>query len=707
MLNLQQGFRCGHSGACCTFGWHIPVESATHARVADAVRKGHLLSGNRTVAPDEAWIDMEHPPDGAVGVLKSRADGACVFFDQEGGRLCAIQRALGHDALPSACQQFPRVSVLDDRGAHVVLSHYCPSVAALLIEDAERAVEIVHLADGDPARRPVEGFDARAAVPPFLRPGVAFDLPAYGVWERGVVHALGRPDGDPDATLAAVALAAEGLRGWRPSRGPLAAEVEHALGAMADPPAGRGDPQACDPVIARLFETVAASVPAGLPRPALPPAWMAADADWVAPVWAKLSVPVGRFLSAKAFASSIAWQGRGRARPGDGIGVGARRPADRSRAFGWDGAPGVRRRHDRRGGLCRGCLARAPLRPASACPSLDRHRGPAAGRLPRRPRARRAAVSAGPGGLAPPSAPRQRIALLINQAARHGRGHLRIEHAIAELDRRSALTVFSPESDDATERIARACAGTHDIVVSAGGDGTAHQVLNGLAHTGTPMGLLPIGTGNDFARAFGIPRDPLRAAAGVLEGTPTPVDLIEVNGRFFGTVGVLGIGADSAIAVSRWMSASGARGAVARRLGGWTYRLAGLRQLLTLRAKTVSLAITTGGEVPAHARALHAVFVTNTAWLGGGLRLPVESSSDDGRLEVCVVPRIGRVRLLLAFLCFSQGWRIPDGVLFVAPGSTAEIVAPAPVTFCADGESMCTDRRFTLVAHRHALRVIC
>ena len=312
-----------------------------------------------------------------------------------------------------------------------------------------------------------------------------------------------------------------------------------------------------------------------------------------------------------------------------------------------------------------------------------------------------------PGSPVPEPVVRKRIALLINPAARQGREHARIEHAIAELDRRSALTVFSPESDDATERIARASAGTDDIVVAAGGDGTAHRVLNGLVRTGTPMGLLPIGTGNDFARAFDIPRDSVAAAARVLDGSPVPVDLVEVNGRFFGTVGVLGIGADSAVAVSRWMSAAGARGAVARRLGEWTYRIAALRQLLRRHAATVSLAVSMGGEVPAPVRELHAAFVANTALLGGGLRLPVGILLDDGAFEVCVVPRIARLRLLWAFLCLSQGWRIPDGVLSVVRGETAHITSDEPVMFCADGETVCTDRRFTLTAHRHALRVIC
>ena len=314
MLNLQRSFRCDHSGACCTFGWHIPVEPATRAAVAEAVRAGRLrLRGRRRDDDrdeDEAWIDTRHPPEGAVGVLNLRADGACVFFDPDAGPFCAIQRALGHDALPLTCQQFPRISVLDDRGAHVALSHFCPTVAARLIREDERAVEIVRLADDDQAKWRVEGFDAREAVPPFLRPGVAFDLPGYDAWERGIVRALGRPGADPDTTLAAIADAAEDLRGWRPSRGPLAGDVERVLGTVAAPPALCRNASAYA-AIASLFDTVAASVPEGLVRPSLPPDWEAADQFWVAPAWEGFSVPVGRFLAAKAFASSIAWQGEG------------------------------------------------------------------------------------------------------------------------------------------------------------------------------------------------------------------------------------------------------------------------------------------------------------------------------------------------------------------------------------------------------------
>jgi len=311
MLNLQRDFQCRHSGACCTSGWHIPIEPATDALVADGIRAGRLrASGAGDHVTRDVWIDTSHPPDGAAGVLTMRPDGACVFFDANAGRLCAIQRALGHAALPSACQQFPRVSLTDDRGAHVTLSHYCPTVAAMLVGNAGEAVEIVALAEADAAAgRRVEGFDARAAVPPFLRPDVAFDLPAYDAWERGIVKALGGLGRDPDAALAAVAGAAEDLRGWRPARGSLAADVERVLRTTIEPGRARSDTPGYA-AMARLFDDVGASVPEGLPRPVCPHDWESADTAVVAEGWPRLAA-VGRFLAAKAFASSVAWQGHG------------------------------------------------------------------------------------------------------------------------------------------------------------------------------------------------------------------------------------------------------------------------------------------------------------------------------------------------------------------------------------------------------------
>lgn len=311
MLDFQRGFQCRHSGACCTSGWHIPVEPHIHDTLVAAVRSGRLIvpacCDDRTAG---AFFETGDPPPGAAGILKTRDGGACVFFEAESGRRCALQRQLGHDALPSACQQFPRATLVDERGAHVTLSHYCPTVANLLFREPGAAPAVTRLSDDAPERRRPEGFDARETVPPFLRPGVAFDMASFAAWEAGIVRWLGRPHGDPDSALCGIANAAEELRGWSPARGHLERDVRCAIadGNMA---VQRRACQNDSETVAGLFAAVAASVPPGLARPSCPAGFASLDRRLVTPSWSRLAAPVGRFLAAKAFAAQTAYLGDG------------------------------------------------------------------------------------------------------------------------------------------------------------------------------------------------------------------------------------------------------------------------------------------------------------------------------------------------------------------------------------------------------------
>ena len=89
------------------------------------------------------------------------ADDACVFHvprqstprRPRAARHCAVHATLGHDALPASCQHFPRVCLVDARGVRVALSHFCPTAAAMLVDDA-RPVTIVR---GPPAVPGVRG----------------------------------------------------------------------------------------------------------------------------------------------------------------------------------------------------------------------------------------------------------------------------------------------------------------------------------------------------------------------------------------------------------------------------------------------------------------------------------------------------------------------------------------------------------------------
>jgi hypothetical protein len=204
-LSMHLPYRCRHSGVCCSSGWDIPIEQS---RVAAVTR----LRGN------VAWLTpvADAPPE-VAGVVARGADGRCVFR----GEQCEIHHAYGHDALPAACQHFPRIVVLRPDGACVVLSHYCPTAADLLFTH-EGPVEIVEGPAALPGGEP-EGLDARDVLPPLLVPGVLMDWDGYRAWEAHMVRVLTEQAATPDAALDRLEADWRVLERWRPGGEPLSA----------------------------------------------------------------------------------------------------------------------------------------------------------------------------------------------------------------------------------------------------------------------------------------------------------------------------------------------------------------------------------------------------------------------------------------------------------------------------------------------------
>ena len=139
---------------CCTAGWPIPVE---RERV-DAIEAS--ITGKVIPLRADPWLlPGADAPDDVAGILAARENGHCVFF--EAGRPgCSI-----HDVKPAGCNHFPYLCLIDQRGVHVSLSHYCPTAASLLFEHRGPVaiVEGHHPPTGDDD---VEGMDARESLPP-------------------------------------------------------------------------------------------------------------------------------------------------------------------------------------------------------------------------------------------------------------------------------------------------------------------------------------------------------------------------------------------------------------------------------------------------------------------------------------------------------------------------------------------------------------
>src|SRR5262245_17134601 len=248
------------------------------------------------------------------------------------------------------------------------------------------------------------------------------------------------------------------------------------------------------------------------------------------------------------------------------------------------------------------------------------------------------------------------------------------------------------------------------VVVAAGGDGTVRLVAQELAGTGVPLGVIPLGTGNDFARANGIPDDVAGALDRIVRRSTRAIDLLEVNGRPFVTAGGIGIGAHAALVVP-WIKALHPLARMATEsLGGAVYRIAaganvmlrpGLAERVRLTWRVPGEAADQSTEVRAHG-----VFVANQRTMGGGISLPVPADNADGALDVCVVHDVARVRLLAALTRLLRGSSVASNVFSAWRAVRVTIETERDSAFFGCGDLVAEGTRFDVRVVPGALRVL-
>jgi len=219
-----------------------------------------------------------------------------------------------------------------------------------------------------------------------------------------------------------------------------------------------------------------------------------------------------------------------------------------------------------------------------------------------------------------------------------------------------------------------------DALVVVGGDGMVSLGVGLVAGTDVPLGIVPSGTGNDFARALGLPHDDHRAAIGTLLGQlavgPRTVDAGRVtgaDGRRTWFAGTLSAGFDALVNERanrlRWPR------------GRRRYDLALALELLALRRIRYELVV--DGE----ARGVDGTLVSvgNGRSFGGGIEVLPDAVLDDGLLDVLVVERLTRLQFLRLFPRVAKGEHLGDRRVSVHRASRLRIDAPGVVAY-ADGE---------------------
>ena len=230
--------------------------------------------------------------------------------------------------------------------------------------------------------------------------------------------------------------------------------------------------------------------------------------------------------------------------------------------------------------------------------------------------------------------PRRRVAVILNPAKIEGVAAFRqqLERQATEAGWDAPLWLETTRDDPGQGMVREALDAESDLVIAAGGDGTVRVVCAGLAGTGVPVGIVPVGTGNLLVRNLGLPLDRTAAIRVALTGTDRALDLVSVEGDALSAdrfAVMAGLGLDAAVV--------GEAPAKLKRTMGWPAYAVSMVRNLSFPAIRVEITV---DDEPTVRRWVRTVLIGNVGTLHGGLSLLPDAQPDDGMLDVvAVAPR--------------------------------------------------------------------
>lgn len=270
-------------------------------------------------------------------------------------------------------------------------------------------------------------------------------------------------------------------------------------------------------------------------------------------------------------------------------------------------------------------------------------------------------------------------ALIVNPAAGRGRAASLAQRAALRLREHgwSAEVIVASSPAESTQLARQSAQQGASVLVACGGDGTINCVIQGLVGQDVPLGILPLGTGDDNARLFDIPRGDVEGAADVVaHGQVLPVDLGVVefddgSSRYF--LGVLSTGFDSDVnEVANEL----------RHFSGTTKYLVAMVKRLRSFAP-IEYRITTDG-MPSQGRAM-LVSVGNGRSYGGGMQVTPNADPCDGLLDMVWLDEVSTATLLRVFPLVYSGRHVQRPEVHLSTAREFRIEAPGQIAY-ADGE---------------------
>ena len=294
------------------------------------------------------------------------------------------------------------------------------------------------------------------------------------------------------------------------------------------------------------------------------------------------------------------------------------------------------------------------------------------------------------------------IPLFLNPVAGRGKAGRNIRQIVGLLESLGInhLLVQSESVGNLETKVVDAVsAGARKIMV-AGGDGSIHEVVNGILRSGEPieLGVIPIGTGNDFAKASSIPiqwEDAVQELAGRLQNNipARPIDAGRMNDRYFANGA--GIGFDAKVTrIAR---------DIQWRIGDLVYLAAVIKGMID-GVTTPHVTIKFSGETVEGPITL--ANICNGAWVGGMFHIAPMARNDDGELDLVFAGPVSRLKIMALLPKLIKGSHIEQSEITHVRISQCEVRAAAPVPSHLDGEVQPLQTDFDIEVLKGALRLM-
>ncbi|MDQ0340424.1 YegS/Rv2252/BmrU family lipid kinase [Caldalkalibacillus uzonensis] len=285
---------------------------------------------------------------------------------------------------------------------------------------------------------------------------------------------------------------------------------------------------------------------------------------------------------------------------------------------------------------------------------------------------------------------------IVNPVSGNGKGLKIWKKVRKELDKRQVpyRSFFTKQAGHGTE-LAKQLAELYQekitAIIAVGGDGTVHEIINGLSkYPRIPFSAISAGSGNDFARGFGLPRRPLPALNHILATSSSSLARYDMGVYHLGHkrkgkgyfINGIGVGFDGEVAkytnqarYKKWLNTF--------KLGILAYVISALKLLFKYRTQEVIIRVD-GQEYTF--RDVWLVAICNIPYYGGGMKIIPQARPNDGLLNVCVVHQLKPWQVMLALGSVYLGWHTRLKAVKLIKGEMIQVSSEEPMTVHADGE---------------------